>query len=306
MKTVLFFDPNLNERGTSIATYDYAHYNEFILGNKSIIVSLKNAELKSLNKFTKRFSTTLVDSTLDISNIKCDYCHILKFGYNDGVFHKDAKNLVHVVFPSFEPHGDVYAYVSEWLAISHGNNFPFVPHMVDLPYTQDNYKEFFNTKDKLVIGWYGGNNFEIPFARQAVIDIASKRKDIIFLFMNQESFCKADNILFLEGTTDQDQKVAFLNTCDIMIHARERGETFGLAIAEFSSKNKPVITCSNAPEAAHLAVLGDKGLYYNDYSSLYNILENIQFSDIKGKDWNCYQEYTPERVMKKFDNVFLQ
>ena len=42
MKTVLFFDPNLNERGTSIATYDYANFNETILGNKSIIVSLKN------------------------------------------------------------------------------------------------------------------------------------------------------------------------------------------------------------------------------------------------------------------------
>jgi hypothetical protein len=31
MKNILFFDPNMNERGTSIAIYDYAHYNEELL-----------------------------------------------------------------------------------------------------------------------------------------------------------------------------------------------------------------------------------------------------------------------------------
>jgi len=50
MKTILFYDPNLNERGTSIAVYDYAHYNETILGNKSIIATTQNAELTSYDK----------------------------------------------------------------------------------------------------------------------------------------------------------------------------------------------------------------------------------------------------------------
>ena len=126
------------------------------------------------------------------------------------------------MFPSYEPHGDVYAYVSKWLAKNHGNNSPYVSHMVNLPEVESNFKEFFNIKNQLVIGWYGGDNFEIPFAKQAIIDIASKRKDIIFLFMNQNSFCDLPNIIFVEGTTDQEQKVAFINTCDVMIHARER------------------------------------------------------------------------------------
>jgi hypothetical protein len=90
-----------------------------------------------------------------------------------------------------------------------------------------------------------------------------------------------------------------------MIHARERGETFGLAIAEFSSKNKPVITYYNSPERCHIDILGDKGIYYTDYTSLYNILSNIQLSDIKDKNWNCYQNFTPENVMNKFNQVFL-
>jgi hypothetical protein len=305
MKTILFFDPNLNERGTSIATYDYAHYNEVILGNKSIIASLNTSELKSFSKFNSRFETHIFDSFTQIQNHPCDYFYSLKYGFNDNMSHPNAKNLVHVVFPSYEPHGDVYAYVSKWLAENHGNKSPYVPHMVDLPEVKLNFKEFFNIKDQLVIGWYGGNNFEIPFVKQAVVDIASKRKDIIFLFMNQDSFCNLSNIIFIEGTTDQEQKVAFINTCDIMIHARERGETFGLAIAEFSTKNKPIITYSNSSEKCHISILGDKGIYYSNYNDLYNILNNIQKSDIKDKDWNCYQNFTPELVMDKFNKIFL-
>lgn len=309
MKTVLFFDPNLNERGTSISVYDYAYYNETILGNKSIIASYSNSEKKSYQKFKDRFDVYLVDQFQDVSrlidNTKSEYIHIEKFGYKDHQHVDNAKNLVHVVFPSYDPHGDVYAYISEWLALNSGKNSPFVPYMVDLPNIGENFKEFFNLKNQLVIGWYGGNNFEIPFARQAVIDIAFKRKDITFLFMNQEPFCDLSNVIFIDGTTDQEQKVAFINTCDVMIHARERGETFGLAIAEFSSKNKPIITYSLSPEKCHIDILGDKGIYYTDYLSLYNILSNIQLSDVKGKEWNCYQDFTPENVMNKFNQVFL-
>lgn len=305
MKTVLFFDPNLNERGTSIATYDYAHYNETILGNKSIITSLNTSELKSFDKFNSRFETHIFDSFSQIQNHSCDYFYSLKYGFNDNILHPDAKNLVHVVFPSYEPHGDVYVYISEWLAKNQGNNSQYVSHMINLPENNLDFKEFFNVKDQLVIGWYGGNNFEIPFAKQAIINVASKRKDIIFLFMNQDPFCDLSNVVFIEGTTDQKQKVAFINTCDVMIHARERGETFGLAIAEFSSKNKPVITYYNSPERCHIDILGDKGLYYTDYTSLYNILSNIQLSDIKDKNWNCYQNFTPENIMNKFNQVFL-
>jgi hypothetical protein len=309
MKTVLFFDPNLNERGTSVSVYDYAHYNEIILGNKSIIASYNNSEKKSYQKFKDRFDIYLIDQFQDITSIidntKSEYLHIEKYGYRDHQCTDNIKNLVHVVFPSYDPHGDVYAYISEWLAITSGNNSPFVPYMIDLPNVEENFNDFFNTNDKLVVGWYGGNNFEIPFVRQAVIDVAKRRKDIIFLFMNQEPFSDLENIIFISGTTDQEQKVAFINTCDVMIHARERGETFGLAIAEFSTKSKPIITYSLSPERNHIETLGDKGIYYTDYNSLYDILSNIQHSDIKEKEWNCYQEYTPEKVMSQFNNVFL-
>jgi hypothetical protein len=309
-KNILFFDPHLNERGASVAIYDYANYNETILGNKSIIVSLKDSSLKSFDKFKNRFEVILLDNVKDIQQIQCDYFYNLKYGHNDHVLHPEAKNLIHVVFPAFEPHGDVYAYISEWLTkeVTDGK-FPYVPHIVNLPNIQDDYKDFLNIKtEELTVGWFGGYNTfddELNIAKQVVIDVAKKRKNIKFVFMNQESFCNEENIIFIKGTTDLEQKTAFINTCDVMLHARGRGETFGLAIAEFSLKNKPVITYSGSKEKNHIMMLGDKGLYYHDYNSLYNILINIQTSDIEGKNWNCYQEFTPEKVMNKFNKVFL-
>lgn len=305
MKTILFYDPNLNERGTSIAVYDYAHYNETILGNKSIIATTQNAELTSYDKFNNRFETIVAPNINEIYNIECDYFHVLKYGFNDGVLHPNAKNLVHAVFPSYEPHGDVYAYVSKWLADTHGNGSPFVPHMINLPNIDLNYKDEFKIDGRFVIGYYGGNNFEIPFARQAVIDIANERSDLLFLFMNQDPFCDLPNVKFIKGTTDMDEKVAFINTCDAMIHARERGETFGLAIAEFSSKNKPVITYNKSPERNHLEILDNKAIRYNDYNELYSMLSIINHDRISDIEWNCYQNFTPENVMKQFNDVFL-
>ena len=221
MKTVLFFDEHLNERGCSVSTYNYAHYNETILGNKSIIASYKNAELITYNKVKDRFNEVyLIDNIKDLEKIKCDYMYMQKAGYNDGNLISTAKNIVHVVFPAYEPHGDVYAYISKWLAtnIKQGkikceftpttnttnieNDLLYVPYIVDLPNIEDNFKEFFNFKEEdLVIGWYGGiNGFddELNIAKNTVIDIAKKRKDIKFIFMNQEAFCNEENIIFVE------------------------------------------------------------------------------------------------------------
>jgi hypothetical protein len=307
---IAFHSNQLGIRGTEVALYDYALGNKNILGNESIIISDVNSDLTSLEKFQTQFPVYLYENFSEVEAIvdqeRVDAIYYIKAGSNDGKLVSNAKNLVHAVFKHKEPHGEVYAYVSEWLSNEMSNGeLPYVPHMVNLPKHKLNYRNDFNLSSEIVVGWYGGNNFEIPFARQAVIDIANKRKDIVFLFMNQDPFCNLKNVIFIAGTTDLDEKVAFINTCDAMVHARERGETFGLTIAEFSSKNKPIITYRDSPERNHINVLGDKGLYYSNYQELYNILLNINKLGIEGKDWNCYQNYTPEKVMNKFKKVFL-
>ena len=304
---IAFHSNQLGLRGTEVSLYDYAIGNRDILGNESIIISDAKADLTTLDKFRAQFPVYLYNDFSEVEKIidqeKIDAFYIQKAGFNDGKLVKNAKNLVHTVFKHNEPHGEVYAYISEWLSQEMSNGkFDFVPYMINLPDHNLNYKTALGLENKLIFGWYGGDNFEIPFARQAVIDIAKKRNDVVFLFMNSTPFSNEPNIYFINSTYDLDEKVAFINTCDVMIHARERGETFGLAIAEFSSKGKPVITYGNSPERNHNMVLGDKGFYYSNYDELYTLLDNFI---VPPWGCNCYQEFTPEKVMNKFKKVFL-
>jgi glycosyltransferase involved in cell wall biosynthesis len=308
---IAFHSNQLGLRGTEVSLYDYARYNEEILGNTSIIISDKNATLDSYDKFNARFPVFLynnfseVESIIDSNSIDCLY--LQKAGDFDSRIVSNARNLIHAVFMEKEVHGDVYAYISKWLSDKMSNGtIPYVPYMIDLPTHDLNYKTHFNLDNKFVVGWYGGNNFDIPFAQQAVINVAQARKDIEFLFMNHDPFTDLENVKFIQGTHNMDEKVAFINTCDAMIHGRFRGETFGLTVAESSTLNKPVITYNGSAERNHIDILGDAGMYYSDYDSLVNILMNISTADIKDKDWNRYTDYTPAKVMQQFNKVFLQ
>ena len=95
-------------------------------------------------------------------------------------------------------------------------------------------------------------------------------------------------------------KVKFINTCDSMLHARLDGESFGLSIGEFSSKNKPIIT-SYGNYNTHIDILGDCAIIYNSKESLLLIFRTFKSDG----NWNAYQEYTPEKVMNQFNDIFL-
>jgi len=316
---IAFHSNQLGLRGTEIALYDYALYNEEILGNNSIIVSDQNADLSALSKFQNRFPVLLytdfhsqVPTWMIEHDVNIFYNQ--KAGNFDGKLVPNIKNAVHSVFQFYQPHGDVYAYISKWLANQMGGpNQPYVPYIVDiLKYNHnDNYREFFNIpNDATVFGYYGGpDSFNIDFAKKAVIDVARSNKNVYFLFMNSNPFCNEPNVLFLEGTADFEKKIGFINTCDACIHARNGGESFGLTVAEFSSKNKPIITTSYCTVAlndlAHLQMLGDKAVIYNNYDELVNILNNFNLLVDLSKDWNAYKEFSPENVMKQFEQVFI-
>jgi hypothetical protein len=130
----------------------------------------------------------------------------------------------------------------------------------------------------------------------------------------KEPLTDLNNIIHIDKIIDLDKKVEFINTCDAMLWARNDGETFGLSIAEFSSKNKPVIATPNIKlnpktDLAHFHFLKDKGIWYNE-SNLYNILTTFitekNIEEIKSTDWNAFKDYTPEKVIKIFENVFIK
>jgi hypothetical protein len=88
-----------------------------------------------------------------------------------------------------------------------------------------------------------------------------------------------------------------------MLHARQRGESFGLSIAEFLSMNKPVLAWNDGHDLNHLDMLKDSGLLYNDESHLNELIRSLP--DFK-EDWTKrVEQYKPVPVMNKFKEVFL-
>ena len=102
---------------------------------------------------------------------------------------------------------------------------------------------------------------------------------------------------------DLEEKVRFVQTCDAMLHARAEGETFGLAVAEFSLCNKPVITWSASQDRYHIEVLGQKGIYYRAAEDLRRILR--VFRPVRG-EFDVYgRKFDQATVMRQFEAVFL-
>lgn len=317
-KTIVFYDNNLTLRGSSNALYNYADYNEKILGNKSIIMAKPCSYMNEAEeKFKKRFDTHLGwfnshDKQVFMNENKVDYFYAIKEGgLSDGIILNDTPTLVHVVFCRNEPHGHRYVYVSDWLAKNQGYDpkTHSVPHIVD-KLTKPNYdlrEKLGIPKNKKVFGCYGGKTeFNIRFVHEVIQRITSERDDIVFLFMNINEFTeKNDSIIHLPGTWVLEEKSAFINACDAMLHARQYGETFGLACGEFALQNKPIITYSESNERNHIEVLSDYGIYYSNSDQLYDILNNFQ-SYVKYDDYTVpYLCFSPEIIMDKFEKIFL-
>jgi hypothetical protein len=309
---ILFHTNQLSLRGTEVALFDYARYNEEILGNESIIVSNMHNTMEALPKFQSRFKVEIYKNPHEIDAIcsrnDADIFYAIKAGFIDGVVSGTCKTVIHVVFKEFQPHGDVYAYISKWLTDTFTQGqFPYVPHIVTLPSYNTDLRKYLNIPNNArVFGLHGGSDtFDIQFVHKAVHDVAMLNNKIYFIFMNIPPFCDhLPNVIHLQGTYDMLLKAAFINTCDAMLHARNRGETFGLSVAEFSIRNKPVFTWSGSSERNHIEILGSDGVYYENYSDLKDKL--IHFQIDKSKLWDKYSNlFSPDKVMMKFKEVFI-
>lgn len=310
---IAFHSNQLGIRGTEVALYDYALYNELILGNKSYIISDANSNLDTLKKFESKFEVFLYQTFNEINSfvdkLKIDSVYFIKAGDNDGKVAVNAKNLIHAVFQHKDPHGDKYAYVSKWLAEKMNMPNQYVPHIVWLPETTDNLRlKLSIPKHNIVIGRHGGfNDFDLPFVHKSVYEVAKERKDITFVFMNTRPFCPClENIIHVNGTYNLQNKANYISMCDYMLHARQHGESFGLAISEFLFHDKPVISWKGGLDSNHLNLLNSNGLWYEDYNSIKTILQNIQISQhTAGQYKDLVTEFLPANVMNQFNKIFL-
>lgn len=314
---IAFHDNSISLRGTTVALYDYAYYTRKLIGNESIILYDKNHPANDVNvhrKFLKEFNIYGYNNKSEIDEIlykeDCSHFLMLKGGQKDGVISSVSKNLVNAISicDRTNIHGDVFAMGSKWLSKITNYEIPYVPYMVNLPEIYDDLREELNIpKDDLVIGRNGGwETFDLIWVKKTIEEVLKKRSDIWFIFQFTEPFTKHERVLFLPGTSNLAEKTKFINTCDAMIHAREIGESFGLSCAEFSIRNRPIITWNGSKERNHIDVLGEKGIYYENNVDLSNILLNIDKVSINKEYWNMYNEYTPEKVIEKFKSVYLK
>ena len=314
---IVFHDNSLCLRGTTVAIYDWAYWTRHYLNVDPIIMYNLNNQYNDdgvIQKFSNQFpvfgysDASQIDSILSKNN--CDAFLMEKGGSPDGVISSVSKNLVNAISGHWQSnwiHGDVYAMGSKWLSKITNYTIPYVPYMVDLPDVDGDMREELGIpKDALVIGRNGGSDtFDIPFVKQAIQVVLNERKDIWFVFQLTDKFIEHDRVIYLPGSSDMNTKVRFINTSDAMLHARYVGESFGLSCAEFSIRNKPVITYEKSPERNHIDTLDDKGIYYESLSDILHILRNLDKKEINSLEWNCYQDYTPEKVCQKFKEVYL-
>lgn len=214
----------------------------------------------------------------------------------------------------------------------------------------DRWSEVGIPTDATVFGRHGGDDsFDIPWVQATVVETAKKYPDIWFLFLNTREFRGASgvpNIRFLPATADPILKRRFLNSCDAMLHGRQRGETFGLSCLEFAVLGKPVLTYAGSPERAHLEILGKAAVPYRDAKELRKLVSHpasvirLSLDDGERRTGNRgqmaedgerrseahqqpatnnqqpassaaasdsrFKQYQPEAVMRKFEQVFLE
>lgn len=342
---VAFLSGQLNERGTSVALYDYAHFNETLLHNKSYIMTREGQPPDVMERYVSRFDVLTYKDAGDVNRLIAekgiDVCYMLEHGRrldSNYVLPEGCRTAVHCVFKTSDPHGDVYACISEEVNRRSNTNFPVVPHMVHLPSVDvDMRLELGIPETATVFGRHGGyDTFNLQFVHEIVQRVVQERADIYFLFMNTRPFTDSGNrqIIHLPACYDIEKKVAFINTCDAMLHGRKDGETFGLSIGEFSIRNRPVITwklpegpaylgyrIQNAIKSmipgmqrlprrlprAHLDILAEKAITYRNRRELYRILTTFDAGEARGQDWDAYsRKYSPEAVMPVFEKVFLR
>jgi hypothetical protein len=315
MKTIAFLVRQFSERGTEVALFDYAYYNETLLNNRSIILCFlptfsqgtfnKDCFLKFKTHFTIVFFSDYKQLYNIFQNYTIDVFYTLSCGISDFYLNKffwgNTKSIQHCVFDTrYNTQFDYSFSISHFLNKKYKTSLCVIPHIVHLPFTEENLRQNLNIPENaVVLGRYGGyNEFNIEFVHQAIAQVVCKN-DTYFLFMNTKPFFHHPRIIYLQKNIDVFFKRKFINTCNAMIHARLEGETFGLSVAEFSFCNKPIITCE-CGDLEHFNILRDKAIKYVSLQDLLGIFKNIKSQLNNHKCWNAYENYNPKNVMSLF------
>ena len=315
-------------RGTGKTPYDYGVALRDILGHEVCYITSSRSANEGLEKINKEFAVYQYDGYINsdpgenikllieklVDQHKIDFVHMIKEGRNDNATPTNCKTGIHYVFKGEQPHGDVYAAVSENLAKKYKQN-KFIPHIIRrMPPSKNTRALLGIPRDALVVGRHGGrDSFDLPFVKSAIIKALDARKDIYFLFLSTNQFVIHNRVIHFDWVPSEQSVFNFIYACDIMLHARGMGETFGLSVAEFSACNRPVMTWTGkgSPaglyDTAHIDHLQGKAFQYDDEASLLFYLKNIKSFDLMNQHWDMFTEkFSDKNVIKQYEKVFLK
>ena len=270
---------------------------------------------ESIDRFRSRFFVVplvageRLDTVVDRYGLKILY--LAKWGKDDGFRSWHCPCIVHAIFDCHEPHGTVYAAISDHMVRKCSASCPVLPFIVQLPPTSSCLRrELSIPNDAFVFGRHGGwKQFDIAFVHAAILELAEERPDVFFVFMNTERFGPAmDNVKFINGSPDPNLKAAFIQTTDAMVHGRSDGETFGLAVGEFSLFNKPIVTTARG-DTAHIDILGEACLVGDDqYQYKQGMMHLLAWDKelLRLQRWDAYAKFSAAYVMEIFEKLLDQ
>ena len=306
-------------RGTQGTVWALAHFNETVLGNKSIIVARYPATYRdhdttddSIAHFTQRFETFFV-SPHDVNRFLIEKAVDVAYVPTQGLAREASDiptgvpTITHCVFENGNKGGTIQTAISPFVAKNVCRVLPNPIH-VDLENTDDMRKTLGIPEDAIVFGRYGGyDTFNIKYTHDVICKYATEHPNTYFLFMNTRVFTPSNasfpNIIFLPPSRDVVVKSRFIRTCDAMLHARIDGESFGMAVGEFAVFKKPILTTTSGA-TAHLHYLQEHAILFYDASSLATALSNFQRGTIVPK--TLYDEYLAEKVIIEFEQLIKE
>jgi len=313
---VAFHSNTLTVRGSENALWDYAEFNETLLGHRSVLAVADRpgiGENPTFARWQSRFPTILYQSRQDLARklrqAGVEVLYLIKPGHFDGMTVPGVKNCVHAMYHTDEFHGDAFAFVSAWLSReATGREESYVPHFLRRFESHENFrKELGIPEGARVFGRHGGaESFNIAFVRQAVVRHARQHPEDHFVFLNTlplEGGGGLSNLHYLPATVDPAVKGRFFATCDAMIHAQWHGETFGMAPGEFAVLGKPVLTYAGSRVRAQLEMLGEGAVPYRNEREVAGLFRNFRPGRIYAEGYERFAD--PTLVMEFFARRFL-